>query len=67
MCRRYVLGLGLEEWVLLKKRGLEEWDDSSKMKRLVILITKFEGKEVELREGDGRKVGTVKKFYRMKS
>lgn len=31
--------------VLLEKRGVEEWDDPSKMKRFIILNIKFKGKE----------------------
>ena len=52
---------------LLKKKGSEEWDDLSKMKRFIILKIKFEGKDVTLREGDEEKVGATKEFYRKKS
>ena len=52
---------------MLKKRGIGEWDDPSKMKRLIILKIKFEGKEIMLREGDEGQVGAVKKFYCKKS
>ena len=59
----YVWGPDPRKRDLLKKIGVEEWNDSSKMKRLIILKIKFEGKEVTLREGDGGKVSTAKEFY----
>ena len=51
----------------MKNKGVEKWNDPSKMKKLIIVNIKFKGKEVALREGDDGKVGSTKKFYREKS
>ena len=50
----------------MKKRGIDEWNDPSKMKRMIILKIMFKGNE-RLREGDERRVVVAKKFYRKKS
>ena len=52
---------------MLKKKSVEEWDDLSKMKRLINLKMSFEEKEFMLKEDDGGKVGTTKELYRKKS
>ena len=49
----------------MKKRGTEEWDNPSKMKRMIILKIKFKGKEVPLREVDRERV--LVEFYQKKS
>ena len=47
----------------MKKRGAKEWDDTSKMKGMVILKIKFKGrKEVALERRRWRKSVTTKEF-----